>query len=187
TVEITVRDKRDDNKEKKISLFEHIAKTCPSLVGNDAKFYPTIWLPNGHFQTAYAAYAKFDHIHHIEYERNLIPTPDGGQFSLDWTPTLAEKPFDDTPTIVVLHGLTGGSHESYIRCVLEVLTKPPHNYRAVVFNNRGCAKSQLLSPQLYCAAYTDDLRIALEYIQKCIPKAKLFAIGFSLGANILLK
>ena len=47
--------------------------------------------------------------------------PDGGQVSIDWAPTLAEKPLDNTPTLVVLHGLTGGSHESYIRGLLEVV------------------------------------------------------------------
>lgn len=47
--------------------------------------------------------------------------PDGGQVSLDWTPSSTQKPLDNTPTLVVLHGLTGGSHESYIRGLLEVV------------------------------------------------------------------
>lgn len=53
----------------------------------------------------------------------MLSLPDGGQVSLDWTPPLAQKPFDDTPTLVVLHGLTGGSHESYIRGLLEVVRR----------------------------------------------------------------
>jgi predicted alpha/beta-fold hydrolase len=40
--------------------------------------------------------------------RKFVSTPDGGQIAVDWTPPFSKKPFDDTPTIVVLHGLTGG-------------------------------------------------------------------------------
>lgn len=54
--------------------------------------------------------------------------PDGGQVSIDWAPTLAEKPLDNTPTLVLLHGLTGGSHESYIRGLLEVVNKKQSLY-----------------------------------------------------------
>ena len=53
--------------------------------------------------------------------REMLPLPDGGQISVDWTPPLAQKPLDNTPTLVCLHGLTGGSHESYIRGLLEVV------------------------------------------------------------------
>ncbi|CAG8573119.1 25653_t:CDS:2, partial [Gigaspora rosea] len=98
----------------------------------NAVYYPTIWLPNGHLQTptddlvfqvaevilvaqnkvveiiaVYAAYANFNGIHLINYERQLVETPDGGQIAIDWTPPISQKPFDNTPTIVVLHGLTG--------------------------------------------------------------------------------
>lgn len=53
--------------------------------------------------------------------RELVDTPDGGIFSLDWTPTKDGLEQDETPTLLVLHGLTGGSDESYIRCLLELV------------------------------------------------------------------
>src|SRR5947199_9921915 len=80
-----------------------------------------------------------------------------------------------------------GSHESYIRCLLEKLTKSPYNYRAVVINFRGCSQSFITSPRLYSAGVTDDVRVALNYIKEHIPTAPLMAIGFSLGANVLIK
>lgn len=40
---------------------------------------------------------------------------------------------------------------------------------------------------LYSAGQTDDLRVALMYIQKRFPKAPLLGIGFSLGANVLAR
>jgi predicted alpha/beta-fold hydrolase len=114
--------------------------------------------------------------------------PDGGQVSLDWTPPLAQKPIDNTPTLVLLHGLTGGSHESYIRGLLEVVTRPPFNYRGVVFNARGCANTELTTPQLFNGAYTEDLRRVLKHIVNVLPEGTpLIGIGYSLGSNILVK
>ncbi|RUS21234.1 Alpha/Beta hydrolase protein [Endogone sp. FLAS-F59071] len=186
-VRILVKDRKTGRETRK-SLIEYLAETCPSLIGENARYISTPWLFNGHLQTAYASYFNQTQTgYDIKYERKLLDTPDGGQIAIDWAPVLADKPFDDTPTLVFLHGLTGGSHESYIRGLLEVVTRSPYNYRGVVVNFRGCAESKLLTPQLYCGAYTDDLRLALKYIRSEIPNAKLMGIGWSLGSNVLVK
>lgn len=48
----------------------------------------------------------------------------------------------DTPIVVVQHGLTGGSYEAYIRCVLNGVHTSKRQgglgYRAIVINFRGC-------------------------------------------------
>lgn len=50
----------------------------------------------------------------------MVQTPDGGQVAIDWTlPRIPDE--QKVPTLVVLHGLTGGSHESYVRSLLEVV------------------------------------------------------------------
>lgn len=55
-------------------------------------------------------------------------------------------------------------------------------------NSRGCAGTDVLSPHIYSGGYTDDLRIALTHIQnRLAPNTPLVAIGFSLGANVLVK
>lgn len=41
--------------------------------------------------------------------RKFVSTPDGGQIAVDWTPPSSEKAFDNTPTLVMFHGLTGGN------------------------------------------------------------------------------
>ncbi|KAI9486060.1 MAG: Alpha/Beta hydrolase protein [Benjaminiella poitrasii] len=174
---------------RKIALTDYISETCPSLVGPKAVYNPTPYLFNGHLQTGYASY--YNHsptVNAVTYERELVDTPDGGTFALDWTRTKEDLEKYETPTLVVLHGLTGGSHESYIRCLLEVVTFPPFNYRAVVMNSRGCANSEITTPQMYSGGYTDDLRVAIAYIQKRLPPGTpLVGIGFSLGSNILVK
>lgn len=55
-------------------------------------------------------------------------------------------------------------------------------------NSRGCANSEIKTPQMYNGAYTDDLRLALTHIQKKLGvQTPLVAIGFSLGSNVLVK
>jgi uncharacterized protein len=109
---------------------------------------------------------------------------------------------------VIAHGLTGGSHESYVRAILAPACSPVNQgglgYRGVVVNSRGCMHTSypiqlplinqlqgagvpITSPQLYSAGHTDDLRSALMYIAKLYPNAPLLGVGFSLGANILTR
>ena len=45
----------------------------------------------------------------------------------------------------------------------------------------------MTSPQLYSAGDTGDLRAALLYISTLYPKAPLLGVGFSLGANVLVR
>ncbi|OBZ76921.1 hypothetical protein A0H81_03461 [Grifola frondosa] len=59
--------------------------------------------------------------------------------------------------------------------------------RAVVINFRGCAGTPVTSDQLYHCGTTDDARQALMYIAKCYPHARLIGVGFSLGANMLVR
>ncbi|KAG0363019.1 Alpha/Beta hydrolase protein [Gamsiella multidivaricata] len=184
-VSIQVYDK-GTGKSSSESLIDYIARTCPSLMDpKKAVFKPTLWMTSGHIQTAYAAYMDFASRYVIDYQRELMKTPDGGTVSIDWFPSFENKPVDDTPTLVLLHGLTGGSFESYIRALVETMTKD-HGYRCVVFNARACANTELTSAQLYCGSWTDDLRMVVKHIRKTLPEAKLMSVGFSLGSNILM-
>ncbi|KAI5299899.1 Malate dehydrogenase, cytoplasmic, partial [Ascosphaera pollenicola] len=91
---------------------------------------------------------------------------------------------DTTPMLVVLHGLSGGSHEIYVRHILKPLCYE-HKWAACVVNSRGCAQSKVTTPIMYNARATWDCRQMVEWLHKKYPKRPLFGIGFSLGANIL--
>ncbi|KAG6850229.1 hypothetical protein H0H93_016076 [Arthromyces matolae] len=124
-------------------------------------------------------------------ERTYLRLADGGTIGLDFAPLDDSKLKDDTPIIVVKHGLTGGSYEPYVRAILHRACAPVEKgglgYRAVVCNFRGCAGVPITSPQLYSAGHTDDLRQAVYYISHKYPKAPLIGLGFSLGANVLTR
>ncbi|TGZ81065.1 AB-hydrolase YheT [Ascodesmis nigricans] len=97
----------------------------------------------------------------------------------------AGDPEDSTPMLIVLHGLTGGSHELYLRAMLHPIVSPSVGFAACVINARGCALSKITSKQLFNAKFTDDVRLLVKHLRKAYPKRPLFAVGFSLGANIL--
>lgn len=53
-----------------------------------------------------------------------VNNTDKGISGVDVYPPLTTELADDAPVIVVNHGLTGGSHESYVRNLVVWLTKP---------------------------------------------------------------
>lgn len=105
-----------------IPFHEFIAKACPSLFGPKAQFRPTPYLRSGHLQTMYASiYDGSSTKNDITYQRQILEFVNGGIASLDWAVPLTPLE-ENTPTVVILHGLTGGSHENYIRGLLQIVS-----------------------------------------------------------------
>ncbi|KAF7312384.1 AB hydrolase-1 domain-containing protein [Mycena indigotica] len=171
-----------------VSLRDLVLSRCKSL---STKYRPTWWLPNGHMHTMHSVLGDFSEVDKVWYQRRLLRLVDGGTLGLDFAPPDSPDIPDDTPIIVVQHGLTGGSHEPYVRSVLAPATAPVDRgglgYRAVVVNFRGCSGVPITSPKFYTAAQTDDLRQALTYISSRFPNAPLVGLGFSIGGNVLIR
>lgn len=171
---------------------------------------PPCWLnpllPNGHFQTCWTVIKGQDPP--VYYRRKIFTAEDpafAGTFAVDFV-VPPYKEFDSTlpprttyfgagdlgklgsddekPMLVALHGLSGGSHEVYLRHVLEPLFKD--GFEACVVNARGCANSKLTSHLLFNARATWDVRQVVKWLRKLFPNRPLFAIGFSLGGNVLI-
>ena len=90
---------------------------------------------------------------------------------------------DDAPVLMLMSGIAGGSHDKYLKHFL----RRAHNagYRCVAFNCRGTSDSPLTTPQFYSASFTGDVRAVVDELAMRWPGAPLFAVGWSLGANIL--
>ncbi|KAJ7063282.1 Alpha/Beta hydrolase protein [Mycena amicta] len=170
------------------SLKELVAAHCPSLF---TTFRPVWWLRSGHLQTIYCVTGDFTKTDVLQYNRKLLRVVEGGTIGLDFAPADASKVPPEAPIIVVLHGLSGGSYESYVRSILVPACTPVEQgglgYRAVVVNFRGCAGVPVTSGQMYSAGHTGDIRQALIYISHLYPRAPLLGLGFSLGANVLTR
>ena len=91
---------------------------------------------------------------------------------------------DSKPMLVLLHGLSGGSYELYLRHVVAPLAGDG-GWEACVVNARGCAMSKITTSVLFNARATWDVRYVVKWLRKTFPNRPLFGMGFSLGANIL--
>jgi len=91
---------------------------------------------------------------------------------------------DVKPMLVVLHGLSGGSQESYLRQTIRPVVEA--GWEACVVNSRGCAKSKVTTGLLYNARATWDLRQTVKWLRKTFPNRPLYGLGFSLGANMMV-
>lgn len=180
-----------------------LAEMCKSIVP-PCRLNPLLF--NGHLQTMWTVLTRESVP--IYYKRRIFEHEDPiytGQFAVDFvtkpnsdsdpslpsrTTYFTEEEFQDIatddsrPMLVMLHGLSGGSHELYLRHVLAPLVGEG-GWEACVINSRGCAMTKITSSVLYNARATWDTRQTVKWLQKTFPNRPLFGIGFSLGANIL--
>jgi len=185
---------------KAVSLPELCAACTPPCNLNPLLF-------NGHLQTIWTA-VKASGVP-IYYKRHIFEAAEdeyAGSFAVDFTVAAYEDVvsdeslpprtayytdrefaalggLDDKPMLVVLHGLSGGSYEIYLRSVIKPLLEP--GWECIVVNSRGCAMSKLTTAMLYNARATWDVRQMVSWCRQMWPNRKLFGLGFSLGANIL--
>uniref|UniRef100_A0A3B4UTJ2 Phospholipase ABHD3 n=1 Tax=Seriola dumerili TaxID=41447 RepID=A0A3B4UTJ2_SERDU len=162
------------------SVFLH--KHCPVVA---ERFSPTPWCWGGRFQTLVCAVLKSRPP--VAYRNELIRTDDGGQISLDWVDNQASAAYPKSstrPTILILPGLTGNSKQSYVLHAISQATR--RGYRCVVFNNRGVAGEELLTPVTYCAANTSDLEHVVQHVKGLYPHAPVLGAGVSMGGMLLL-
>ncbi|KAJ6662146.1 hypothetical protein lerEdw1_012611 [Lerista edwardsae] len=121
---------------------------------------------------------------YIGFYSEHIKAADGGQISLDWFDNKDSIHYPDSsirPTILLLPGLTGTSRESYILHMIE--QSKTLGYRCVVFNYRGSAGENLLTPRTYCASDTEDLETVIYHIHNLYSSALFMAAGVSMGGN----
>ncbi len=120
----------------------------------------------------------------IDYKRELIDTHDGAVISLDWAPINHNSQCDKI--LIILHGLTGGSESSYIREIVDEYSKI-EGFKVVAVNYRGINGTPLTTPSIYHAGFTEDIKTAIYYIKQNHPELRCYALGTSMGANVLAK
>ncbi|XP_053099083.1 phospholipase ABHD3 [Hemicordylus capensis] len=155
---------------------------CPIVTET---YYPPVWCWEGRVQTLLRPFITSRP--NVQYRNELIKAMDGGQISLDWFDNNDSKCYPDSnmrPTILLLPGLTGTSRESYILHMIQ--QSKTLGYRCAVFNYRGVAGENLLTPRTYCAANTEDLETVIHYIHNLYSSALFMAAGVSMGGMLLL-
>ncbi|XP_014239389.1 phospholipase ABHD3 [Cimex lectularius] len=146
------------------------------------KFWPTFWCVEARAQTLMASFVRATVIPHINYRREILTLKDGGEICLDWLEPIENCP-KNTPTVIILPGLTGASHADYVKGL--VLAGKSVGIRCVVFNQRGIGGITLKTPRTYCASNSEDLVEVIDYVRKVCPDAPVAATGISMGGLIL--
>jgi predicted alpha/beta-fold hydrolase len=77
------------------------------------------------------------------FSRETLRLQDGAEIALDWR----ESGLAHRPTLILVHGLTGGSQEAYVQWMIHRAERCPAALRCVVFNARGCGGQLLRTPQ----------------------------------------
>lgn len=147
-------------------------------------FHPAWWLPGAHAQTVAGRYIRPPH--GVRYHRERVETPDGDFLDLDFaTVEGAPAPGGDAPLCLVIHGLEGSARSAYVLETCRALAQ--HGIRAAAMNFRGCSGEMNQTARFYHAGETGDLAFLLDLLSARFPGVALLGVGFSLGANQLLK
>lgn len=115
-----------------------------------------------------------------QFVRERIDTPDGDFIDMDWV----NKDVIDQPTVILFHGFEGNSKSHYAKRLMYQIEQI--GWRGVVPHYRGCSEEINRMPTFYHAGRTDDIMFIVNEIHQRTQR-ELFAVGVSLGGNLLLK
>lgn len=115
-------------------------------------------------------------------ERIEFPLPDGDRLvaTVNWPERERRRPL-----VWLIHGLTGSQDSLYLRRAAKHLLA--QGYPTLRLNLRGAGPSAPLCRYSYHAGRTEDLEQAVRQLDDRFAGAGMYAVGFSLGGNLLLK
>lgn len=87
--------------------------------------------------------------------------------------------------VLLLHGLTGSQDSSYMQRGAHYLTQA--GFRVFRMNFRGCGAGFHYAKKLYHSGRSQDAQEVISWISTHYPMSPISLVGFSLGANIVLK
>ncbi len=162
-------------------------------------FVAPSWLRGAHAQTIWPLLRKGLL---PNYRRERWATPDQDFIDLDWSDEPAGGdagslrstsldgsswggPATNAPLVVLFHGLEGSSRSHYARRLMHAVAE--RGWRGVVVHFRGCSGAANLLPRAYHSGDSTEIDWVLRRFKQLFPEAPLYAVGFSLGGNALLK
>ncbi len=141
-------------------------------------FRPYRWARGPHAQTVLPALLR--PLPDVAFAIETLELADGDFVRLAWAgPTQARR------IAVLVHGLTGGFRSKYLRGLARLLIAA--GWRVVALELRGGGDLPNRLPHTYHHGDTADLRHLWCLLHQRDPQARIAAVGWSLGANVLLK
>ncbi len=138
------------------------------------------WIPGGHAQTIITA--RLTRKPKVHYHRVRWDTPDGDFIDIDWTPQPARH---DAPLLVMFHGLEGASDSHYALSLMSACEQA--GWQGAVVHFRGCSGELNRLPRAYHSGDSREADWILRRFADEHPQRRRYAVGISLGGNVLLK
>jgi predicted alpha/beta-fold hydrolase len=134
------------------------------------------WLPGGHLQTIVPSLLPPPR---VPLRRERWDTPDGDFVDVDFCgdPTAAKQ-------LVLFHGLEGGSDSHYARAIAAQALE--RGWRLAIPHFRGCSGEPNRTRRAYHSGDSDEIDWMLKRLGEPLT-GPTYAIGVSLGGNVLLK
>jgi len=142
-------------------------------------FKPAFGLKNRHAQTLYSTFFAKHKKPDIKVEK--FELSDGDFLDCYWH----NKPKNTMPIVILFHGLAGSFNSPYIHSVMNSLEAS--GFCSVLMHFRGCSGRENRLSRSYHSGDTGDAKECIKYLQDKYPDSPLFAVGYSLGGNMLLK
>lgn len=148
---------------------------------NDKLFNPATGLKNPHLQTLFPALFRRQPQPKMTIE--TFEFDDGDFVECYWH----HKPSVDLdiPIVTLFHGLQGSFRSPYIRGMMHALYRA--GFSSVLMHFRGCSGKKNRLPRSYHSGDTGDAEAWINHLKNDYPNTPLYAVGYSLGGNMLLK
>ncbi len=147
-------------------------------------FRPPLWLRNAHLQTVIASRKSRRWTFGWEnWEPLEIDLGKEGRLVAEasWQP----GPRAHAPLLILMHGLEGSARSHYLIGMSKKAFAA--GFHTVRVNTRNCGGTEHLTPTLYCAGLSRDVRSIAEQLKLGYGVRGIYAAGVSLGASIILK
>jgi hypothetical protein len=143
----------------------------------NSEFEPAWWLPSAHLQTLWPAFFRKRQSLKLSHER--LELIDGDFLDLCWSQR------SEGAYVLLVHGLEGSINSPYASGLFSVLESK--GYRPVFMHFRGCSGEHNRLDRAYHSGDTADIATVVEHISAKTGNPLFAAVGYSLGANALLK
>ncbi|WP_435017054.1 YheT family hydrolase [Tundrisphaera sp. TA3] len=151
-------------------------------VSSPPPFEPPHWLRGPHAQTIIARYWPYPRAR-IASSYVEVEVEDGDRISiLESCPPLWAA---GDPAAILIHGLGGTARSPYVVRVAKKLFD--RGVRVVRMNLRGAGAGFGAARRFYHSGKTEDLRSVVSWLAEHSPDSPIGLVGFSLGANLVLK
>ena len=146
-------------------------------------FVPHPWIRGPHLQTIFARCWSWPRVR-LDSTYSEVAVGNGDHVSVLESIPLAWRPGD--PAAILVHGLGGCARSPYIVRIGRRLVDRC-GMRVVRMNLRGAGSGFGAARSYYHSGKTDDLRRVAAWLAARAPGSPITLIGFSLGANLVLK